>query len=124
MDHIRYEMIHFIEEALDITLYVNQIKYLTGDISEPNYDDLRGTGKTTAYCIKLALSSGSPLDSRDTTEFSDAQYSGLTGSNASSYSKHFFLREFTSIREKLLNNGFPVRELRYSKRTGGIVVGD
>lgn len=118
-------IVHLIEEALEIKLHEDQIKYITGDILEPNYDGLRGTGKTTAYCIKLALSSGPPLDLRDSTKFSDAHHSGLTGGDADRYSKYYFSRMFATIREKLSKHGLPVRELIYPKRTiGGFIVGD
>lgn len=123
MINIHPLMIDHVEKALGIKLYIDQVKYLTGEIETPNYS-IRRTGSTTAYCIKLALSSGAPLDLRYPTVFSDAHHSGLTGNNAASYSKYHFLHAFTSIREKLSKYGFQVRELAYSKTTGGIVVGD
>ena len=54
------QVIHKIEEIFDFNLYNEQKEYLLND----NYywQGGRRSGKTFAYCIKLALSEGYPLD--------------------------------------------------------------
>lgn len=117
-------MIAAIEAALGMKLYENQIKYIIGEIEQPNYDNDRATGKTTAYCIKLALSSGDPLDLRRPELFSDSVYSGITD-RIGRYSKSFFLPEFMRIRKQLSKYGFAVRDVYIPKMTrGGFIVGD
>jgi hypothetical protein len=116
----------FIEDALGIKLYDNQVKYILGEIEHPNYDTDRGTGKTTAYCIQLALSRGVPLDFRKPFLFSDAAHSGIFGDNAKRYSNDIFLPRFLQIRERLSTYGFKVRDVYDSRRKakGGFIVGD
>lgn len=109
-------VIQHIENALGMKLYSGQVKYLTGEFTTPDYDSLRGTGKTTAYCIKLALTSGPPLDLRHPATFSDARYSGIKDGDYGRYSRYFFVNKFMTIREKLLSYGFSVREVIYPKR--------
>lgn len=113
-----------IEKALRIKLYPKQIEYLLGTIKEPNYDIIRRTGKTTAFCIKLALSDGIPLNLKKPESFSDAVYC-VGPDHKQRYSKDFFVPEFMKIRERLSECGFKVRDVYYPKRTtGGFIIGD
>jgi hypothetical protein len=97
------EVIRAIELVLDIKLYDNQKAYLQHDEFMPAE---RCTGRTTAYCIKLALSKGHPLNLNRPEEFSD-RYPDKHG-----YARSFFLRQFLETRQRLLECGFPVREVR------------
>lgn len=120
LDQEMFYMIHNVEKALGINLYDDQIRYLTGSTASFNFYNNRGTGKTTAYCIRLALSDGEPLNLRDPKEFSDWFESGLSFNEAPRYSKDFFLKEFMKIRDKLKDHGFQVREvLMLSKNREG-----
>lgn len=100
VDFRRVVIVHCIQKALGLTLWENQIHYLAYGTF---LDHGRRTGKTTACCIKLALSKGEPLDMRRPETFSDGWYRG-------SYPQ-YFKREFLEIRSKLKQHGFPVREI-------------
>lgn len=115
MQDVKPETICHIENALHLKLYPDQVKYLTGEISRPDYNKVRASGKTTAYCIKLALSWGQPLDLMEVHIFSDAYYSGLRGDAALRYSRHYFLHRFMDIRETLYKYGLEVREMKHLK---------
>lgn len=103
-DNISMETIPYIEQALGFKLHEHQVKYLTG--TGLLYGG-RGSGKTTAYCIRLALSKGKPLNLRRPEEFAD----GLELSGRLTYSRHFFKPEFMLIRNKLQKHGFTVRDI-------------
>ena len=104
---ITTEILPLIEKALGIKLYENQRSYLTGD---PYNFAARGSGKTLAYCIKLALSKGEPLDTRKPEEFCDEWF--RTKTEQKRYANNFFRNEFMRIRDQLKDYGFPVREVR------------
>jgi hypothetical protein len=95
-----------IEEALGIRLYDHQKNYLLG--IGGGMSGGRRVGKTTAYCIALALSDGNPLNLRKPWEFSDEPF--LT--NHRTYSVQFFRYEFLRIRKQLKDAGFTVRSVR------------
>lgn len=65
---ITKELIPHIEKALGITLYEHQTMYLVHDFG---ISGGRRNGKTLAYCIKLSLSKGEPLDLKKPEKFSD-----------------------------------------------------
>lgn len=103
---ITKELIPLIENALGIELHEHQIDYLLGN------GDLklgRKTGKTIAYCVKLSLTEGKPLDLNYPEKFADEILLG----NHVSYARTFFKYEFMKIREALKNHGFTVREVTY-----------
>lgn len=97
--------IPLIEEALGFELHDNQINYL---INKDNLIGGRMTGKTTAYCIRLALSEGPVIDLRVPERYSD----GWTLENQRVYARSHFRHEFMKVREKLEKYGFAVREVR------------
>lgn len=109
---ITKETIPLIEKALDEKLYDPQKEYLVND--GPYWYGGRASGKTTAYCIKLALSDGDPLDMRMSTgeliDIIDPDYGPDT--NKRTYIR-WFRRCFLEIWEQLKAAGLPVRELRY-----------
>lgn len=120
-----------INEALGIVLYPWQIDYLVQDIDIPydlcpclalkdniglrknaeaehemNRSSpcrLRGrqTGRTLAYCIKLALSDREPVDFRNPIRYCDSPGNRV-------YANGTFLRMFMSTRYSLASVGFPV----------------
>jgi hypothetical protein len=98
---ITKETIPLIEKALNIKLFDKQIDYLLNNGSYW-YGD-RGSGKTTAYCIKLALSDGEPLNVKKPFDFCDSP-------NTIRYSQ-WFKRFFLDIWNSLKDAGLPVREL-------------
>lgn len=107
---IRAHHIPLIENCLNFKLYDYQKKYL---LNEPhNFPLGRCTGRTTAFCIKLALSDGEPLNISKPEEFSDMRHL----SNHVSYARGFFRYEFMEIREKLNNAGFDVRDVKTNGR--------
>jgi hypothetical protein len=97
-------LIPHIENALGIRLYDNQKDYL---LANGLLGNERNTGKTTAYCIKLALSDGEPLNLKKPWEFSDE----LRLPEHKRYSRYFFRNEFMRIRAHLEAYGFPVRRV-------------
>lgn len=100
---IKLEHISEIETALGIKLYDHQKAYLLGKSNALLLD--RKTGKTVAYCIKLALSEGPPLNIDRPEDFSDRQ--GMP--NNRTYAKLYFRDIFMEIRSKLEKQGLPVR---------------
>lgn len=98
---INEKMIPFIEQALDLKLWENQINYLCKG-SFLTYE--RRSGKTVAYCIYLALSQGEPLNIKRPWEFAD-------GNHGWRYAAGYFRNEFLRIRGLLERRGFPVREI-------------
>lgn len=105
---ITEEAIPLIEKALDIKLYEGQRQYLVNDGSY--WYGGRCSGKTLAYCIKLALSDGKPLDMHQPESFCDSDYG--PENNKRRYANSYFKRMFLGVRQKLKDNGFAVRELR------------
>lgn len=105
---ITEETILLIEKALNIKLYENQKQYILYD-STYCYGG-RLSGKTLAYCIKLALSDGKPLDVRykEVINIIDNDY-GPT-ENKRNYS-YWFRRFFLDVWHSLKDSGLPVREL-------------
>lgn len=101
---IALDLIPHIEKALGITLYEHQTMYLVHDFG---ISGGRRNGKTVAYCIKLALSDGEPLNMKKPHEFSDY------GGDNPHYHRDFFRREFMRIREFLKDYGFSVREVKF-----------
>ena len=103
---ITEKVIPFIEKALEIRLYEKQKQYILGD--GPCRFGGRASGKTTVYCIRLALSDGEPLDMRKPQEICDSTY--REGNNEPRYAI-WFRRYFLDIWQGLKDAGFPVREL-------------
>lgn len=104
MSNITLPMLAGIEKALGIELYDHQASYLLGrGPLQPG----RHTGKTIAFCIRLALSDGPPLDLRTPELYADEL--GLRDHRR--YSRDFFKKEFLKIRDKLKNYGFSVRDV-------------
>lgn len=129
---ITEENIPIIEKALDIRLLLWQINFLIKNEPFPNiypchvkefdtekikercnimrFDCTkcplvnRRIGKTLAYCIKLALSDGDPLDIDYPEKFCDYPFTKY-------YAKNSFLGQFLEIREKLRDGGLQVRKL-------------
>ena len=96
-----------VEKVLDIKLYELQRKYILGQCDY--WYGARRSGKTSAYCIKLALSDDEPLNIRKAYSFCDDDYG--CPSNKLNYSR-WFLDRFMEIWSKLKDAGFPVREVR------------
>ena len=94
-----------IEKAVGFELYDMQKQYLLR--KAPMGNDRR-SGRTTAYCILIALSDGDELDLKRPEEFSD----GWELSNHIPYARGFFRSEFMRIYNKLKDYGFPVRPVR------------
>jgi hypothetical protein len=92
-----------IENALGMKLYEPQKNYLLSD-GDYSWQGDRGSGKTLAYCIKLVLSEGKPLDMRYPERFSDLDYAH--------YSRSYFRQMFMEVWNKLNDYGFRVREIR------------
>lgn len=97
---ISKEILPVIEKALGFELYNHQKQYL---LDEGILQGGRATGKTVAYCIKLALSDGEPLDLKYPETFSDR--------SERHYSRGFFRAEFMRIRGLLQAHGFKVRSV-------------
>lgn len=95
-------MIPLIEKALGFELYEHQRNYI---LNKGFLKGGRNTGKTTAYCVKLALSKGEPIDLRKPELYADeTQLNGHT-----EYAKRFFKNEFLKIRDQLKSVGLDVR---------------
>lgn len=101
---ITEKLIPHIEKASGSKLYNNQVNYLLG---KGCLNGKRKSGKTFAYCVKLALSEGEPLDLSKPEEFSD-----YYGKGSFSYAETFFKSEFIRIRTELEGYGFTVREVK------------
>lgn len=94
----------WIEEALDLKLSPKQKSYISygGDSFSG-----RSVGKTMAYCIRLALSCGDPIN---ITHIDDhINKLGFTGNEQ--YSRKKFKEMFIEIHQRLKQSGFPVREI-------------
>ena len=100
-------MIPLIEKTLNITLYEGQRRYLLND--GDYWFGGRKSGKTMAYCIRLALSDGDPINLVRPVEYIDSDF-GPPG-NESKYS-YWFRRFFMNVWQPLKDAGFPVREVR------------
>lgn len=101
---IQSHHIPLIEKCLNFKLYDHQKAYLLGTGALTGG---RRTGKTVAYCVKLALSSGEPLNLNKPEEFADMW--NLPHRNV--YSRNFFRDEFVGIRNMLKDYGFEVRDV-------------
>jgi len=101
---ITEEVIPHIEKALGIKLYEHQVNYL---LDKGPVQSGRRTGKTLAYCVKLALSDGEPIDLKNLEKFSDF------GDGSIRYARGLFKNCFMEIREKLKDYGLPVREVKF-----------
>lgn len=99
------ELLPHIEKAMGFELYDHQKEYL---FNNGRLMTGRANGKTTAYCIGLALSEGPPLDLKKSEDFSDE----WTLKGHVRYSHTFFRNEFMNIRKKLHTYGFRVREVK------------
>lgn len=106
---IKSEHIKGIEEALELKLLPFQIHYIIGQSN--TLGSTRASGRTTAYCIKLALSEGEPLNLRETETFADMRHFPVH--QHMTYSRSFFRNVFMDIRGKLEEYGFKVREVKY-----------
>jgi hypothetical protein len=102
---ITEEMIPHIEKALGFELYNHQKDYLLGNGLLMGG---RGSGKTTAYCVKLALSDGEPLNLQKMEDIADE----WSLPNHRQYARGFFKHELMRIRGKLEVYGFPVCKVR------------
>lgn len=100
-------MLTVIELALGITLTEGQKNYIMSD--GEYWFGGRQTGKTTAYCIKLALSDGPPLDLEHPEKWCDSD-SGSVG-NSIYYGK-WFRGQFMDIWTRLKDFGIKVRDLK------------
>ncbi len=97
-----------IEHALGFKLYREQIEYIFHN-GPYSYSSSRQTGKTTAHCIKLALSEGEPLNGDRPDKWCDLDY-GQRG--LISYSRWYF-RYFMNIRNRLRSVRLKVRPVKY-----------
>jgi hypothetical protein len=95
-----------IEKALGIELYEWQKDYL---LENGTLQGGRGSGKTTAYIIKLALSEGDPIKITKLHEYADMFPN-------QHYARFWFKNEFLQIWEKLYKARLPVRKIAF--RTG------
>ena len=103
-----------VEEALNITLYADQKRYLLSPSNETFYwPGGRRTGKTLAHCIKLALSDGEPLDMRCPEHICDNDYG--PESNRHNYARGFYRRVFLDVWKCLKDKGLKVREIKQSR---------
>lgn len=105
---ITVKIIPLIEKALDIKLYEPQKEYLVNDGSYW-YGD-RNSGKTLAYCIKLALINDKPLDMRRPEDYCDPDYG--PENNKRCYTNSYFKRMLLDVRQRLKDSGFKVIEIR------------
>ena len=101
-------LLNKVEEILNIKLFDAQRKYLLGE-GDYWYGG-RGSGKTVAYCIKLALSEGDPLNIGKPQQFCDNDY-GLED-NKNRYSQ-WFRNMFLDIWHSLKDAGLSVREVKF-----------
>lgn len=104
---ITEETIALIEKALGVCLHEGQRQYLLNNGTY--WFGGRATGETLAYCIKLALSDGEPLDIQKLCEICDNDYG--PESNRHNYAR-WFRDFFIKIWISLKNAGLPVRELK------------
>lgn len=102
---ITEQIIPHIEKAVGFTLYEHQKDYL---LDRGPLMCGRKTGKTVAYCIRLALSKGEPLSITRPEKFADEQ----ALPNHRSYARGYFRHEFMEYRQLLADYGFPVRDVK------------
>lgn len=96
-----------LEKALGIKLYEEQKQYI---LFNKGMDfNKRQNGKTYAYCIKLALSDGDPLNMLKPEDFCDFDYGEQ--SNRIPYARGIFRHMFMDIHSKLKEASFYVRPL-------------
>lgn len=107
------KMFKHIENALGIKLYQSQKDYLLSESYLPPVGD-RQTGKTMAYCIKLALSNGVPLNMNKPEEFSDGFE---LGGHKEKYARNHFRHEFLKIHDALKQYGLSVRDIEHYKKS-------
>lgn len=101
--------IKLIEKALGYELYDNTKDFLLSGVDRDEIYNFfpkneRQTGKTTAYCIHIALSKGTELNFRTkliADEFHDFNY------------YMWFKGYFRDIRNKLKSMGFEVRDCKF-----------
>ena len=93
------EMIPKIEEAFGFPLYDWQKDYILGKIRHRLGG--RHTGRTFAYCVKLLLSDGDPINVGDLRKYIDEVH----GSNY----PRWFTEYCMEINEKLVTAGFETR---------------
>ena len=105
MQAINESLLLKVETALSIKLTDGQRNYLLHN-GPYDFGD-RQTGKTTAYCIKLALSEGPMLDLNRPDNWCDCDYG--PPSNKGNYSR-WFRTSFLRIWTKLAESGIMVRE--------------
>lgn len=101
---ITEQIIPHIEKAIGFNLYDHQVDYL---LDKGRLQSGRRTGKTAAYCIKLTLSNGKPLDMKRLSEFSDF------GDGSYRYINNFFKKDLMGYRDMLKDYGFPVRRVEF-----------
>lgn len=102
---ITEQLIPHIEKAIGFKLYEHQVNYL---LDKGGLTGGRRTGKTVAYCVKLALSDGEPIDLRKPENYADE----WSLPDHKRYAKTFFRDEFMRYRQMLKDYGFPVREVK------------
>ena len=100
------ETLQVVEKALNLKLYEEQKQYLIHDGSY--WFGGRQSGKTLAYCIKLALSDGGPLNMKKPIDVIDSDYG--TEGNKRNYSL-WFKKFFLEIWQTLKAAGLPVRKV-------------
>ncbi len=107
---ITKEDIPHIEKALGLKLYEHQVNYLLdeGELHRELQSD-KGTGKTIAYCVRIALSEGKVLNLAKPEQFADNWH--LKGDERLFYARKVFRGEFISIWCKLSDYRFPVRNV-------------
>lgn len=99
---ITEQAINNLEKALGVKLYEEQIDNILFGVGMDHTQ--RQNGKTYAYCIRLALSKGEPLDIRNPKDFCDGHYENTL------YPNHF-MTMFMEIYTKLKDAGFDVRPI-------------
>jgi hypothetical protein len=105
---INEKIIPHIEKALNLKLRDRQVRFLTGE-NAAFWSAQRREGATTAYCIRLSLSKGDPLDMRKPKDFCDYPHTER-------YANSYFKNRFLEIRAALEAYGFPVREITKVER--------
>lgn len=108
---ITQEMIPKIEKAFGFSLYDWQKDYLLEKDSDIPWEQLikRGNGKTFAYCVKLLLSDGEPINKRELFKYIDdcTEYLISRIHNSSHY--NWFANYCLDINNILVKAGFKTR---------------
>lgn len=107
MGNISENLLRAVEKVLDIKLYDDQMNYLLND--GDYWFGGRRSGKTTAYCIKLALSDEQPLDMSAPYEWCDEDCGSPTSKRRYSI---WFRDHFLDIWTALRDAGFKVRDIK------------